>query len=206
VGEDVEVAVEDERTAYQGCEDFLVVGRAEGEVGAGELGELVGDGVGEQGPAVGVVVGDVEDGEVVVVEGADAEGEVVVVGFDFDDGAFVGWVADGFRVFADAVGRQGLVSPVFVFGGGAVVVDDAVAGVVVVVADFNINELRDTLGEVLEEGADLVGFQGVDFRLTFVWNGDAVGRALNVQSPGLVWRLIQGRGAGPEVVFQSATY
>ena len=41
------------------------------------------------------------------MECSEADGEAVVVGFDVDDGAFVGWVGDGFGVFFDAGGHGG---------------------------------------------------------------------------------------------------
>ena len=53
-------------------------------------------------PSVGLVVGDVEDGELVGCDGSEADGVVVVVGFDVDDGAFVGGVGDGFGVCFEA--------------------------------------------------------------------------------------------------------
>ena len=39
-----------------------------------------------------------------VLEGSEADGLVVVVGFDVDDGAFVGWVGDSFGVFVESIG------------------------------------------------------------------------------------------------------
>lgn len=62
------------------------------------------------------------------MNGPEADGLVVVVGFDVDDGAFVGWVGGGFGVFLEAGGHGGFSLPVFFFGGFAVVVDEAGVG------------------------------------------------------------------------------
>ena len=79
----------------------------EGEVGAWEGGEFVFDCVGVGGPGGRVVVGEVEDRQLVVVESAEADGVVMVVGFDVDDGAFIGGILDWFGVFMGGIGHDG---------------------------------------------------------------------------------------------------
>ncbi len=111
VGEDVEVAVEGDGASEEVGEDFLVEGGAEGEVGAWELFEISVYSVGECAPGFGFVIGDVQNRELGVVEGSEAEGVVVVVGFDVDDGALIGWVADGFGVFVESVRLVHMFSP-----------------------------------------------------------------------------------------------
>ena len=107
VGEDVEVAVEEDLFFEEGGEDVLVEGGAKGEVGAGEGGEFVFDGVSVGVPSGRVIVGEVEDGELVFVEGAEADGMILVVGFDVDDGAFIGGILDWFGVFMGGIGHDG---------------------------------------------------------------------------------------------------
>lgn len=70
-----------------------------------------------------------------------------MVGFDVDDGAFVGWVGDGFSVFFVARGHGGFSLPVFFFRGFTVQVYDSCVGVVVVVADIEVDQFRDGLCE-----------------------------------------------------------
>ncbi len=80
----------------------MIEGGAEGKIRAGKCLEFGGDGGLEGGPGCGIVFGDVEDGEVGGVDGAEDDGVVVVGGFDVDDGAFIGWVGDGFNVFVES--------------------------------------------------------------------------------------------------------
>ena len=95
----------------------MVEGGTEGNVGAGEGGEFLFDSFSMGDPGDRVIIGEVEDRQVVVVEGADADGLVMVVGFNVDDGAFMGGVLDRFDVFVVVLRHGGGPSGDAYFGG-----------------------------------------------------------------------------------------